>query len=248
MIEQRTSKSSRNSPIIPRKIHERGIVPVSILSMQFHERFCYAHRTKIDSLPDIERVLNDASQREIEYSLAGLRLLEDANLSPQTAPSNLLDETGRTVTIFRPAAEHLSSRALTTQFQATGTLTNIELLEALCTRLTQEANALNFDYFSFHITCMRMLKAVYEEFEKEILAADAALDWGKGELPVVPYWLFRWMEEDEEKKEDIAERMEKAMEPIIKKEGTAELRALQKFLGGTSARQERAAGPAVIEG
>ena len=34
---------------------------------------------------------------------------------------------------------------------------------------------------------MLLLKAVYDEFEKEVKELDGELDWGSAELPVVPH-------------------------------------------------------------
>jgi hypothetical protein len=229
MMAQRASELAGKRTKLFKDADERGMGRGAILSMQFFERFCYFQPGIIDSLPDIERVLNDSAQQEIEYSLAGLRLLENAETS-----SDLSETSSQEVTLYSRAPEHLTSRALTAQFQQTGTLTNLELLEALGTRLKQEAYALNFDYFSFHTTCMSMLKAVYGEFEKDITAANTALNWSYGEMPVVPYWLFKWMEDDE-KKVEITERLQKVMAPLIKQGGITELRALQQFLGGHSA-------------
>jgi hypothetical protein len=93
----------------------------------------------------------------------------------------------------------------------------------------QESYTLNFDYFSFHTRCMLLLKAVYEEFEEEVKEECGALDWGSGELPVLPYWLFKWMGE-ETIKESILERLGRVMKGVVEEEGRKEIEALRSFL------------------
>jgi hypothetical protein len=51
----------------------------------------------------------------------------------------------------------------------------------------QESYALNFHYFSYYTCCMLLLKAVHDEFEKEVKELDGELDWGSAELLVVPH-------------------------------------------------------------
>jgi hypothetical protein len=133
------------------------------------------------------------------------------------------------VSIYQSQAQRPADRALTTQFQRTHALTNTQLLDVLCTRVMQESYALNFDYFSFHTRCMLLLKAVYDEFEEEVKEVDGVLDWGCAELPVVPHWLFKWME-DEVKRLGVVERLSKVMKGVVEKEGMREITALRSFL------------------
>ena len=39
-------------------------------------------------------------------------------------------------------------------------------------------------------------RQVDDEFEEEVKEEDGELDWGCGELPVLPHWLFEWMGEE----------------------------------------------------
>jgi hypothetical protein len=120
---------------------------------------------------------------------------------------------------------------LTAQLQSTHALTNVQLLDALCQRISQESYTLNFDYFSFHSHCMLLLKAVYDEFKLEIKRAGRGIDWGNAELPIVPHYVFQLMEEDEEKRVGVVERLRQVMEPTVIGEGCRELFALRGFLG-----------------
>jgi hypothetical protein len=44
------------------------------------------------------------------------------------------------------------------------------------------------------------------------------LNWGEGELPVLPHWLFKWKGE-EEKREDVVERLEGVMRGVVEEGG-----------------------------
>ncbi|KAF4621870.1 hypothetical protein G7Y89_g14475 [Cudoniella acicularis] len=89
MINQRKMHSNT---IVPRKIEERGIQPVSVVSKQFWRRFCFAHSRPVRTLPNVEAVLNQAADREILNSLEGLRLLESSSdAGSSSSASNTLD-------------------------------------------------------------------------------------------------------------------------------------------------------------
>ncbi|TVY68961.1 hypothetical protein LSUE1_G008498 [Lachnellula suecica] len=216
MISQR---GSGKNVIIPRRLYERGIAPVSIVSTQFHNRFCFAHSNPVKTLPDVERLLNATAEDEIEQSLSGLRLLEGSS-STKSQLSRL---------------EQDSNKELTNQFQGTHALMPTQLLSALATRVSQENYALNFDYFSFHVRCMHILQSVYKEFKVEIDAEHGELDWGKGELPVVPAWIFGALERAygsaSSEREEIAQRLGTAMQGIVNEEGGREINALKNFWG-----------------
>lgn len=223
-MEQRHLSSS--GVMAPKKLHERGIGPVSVVSTQYHNRFCFAHDHRVETLPDVERILNESAEDEIEYSLSRLRLLEGPDAP---GPS-------KAIISYEPAQQD-SSRTLTNQFQRTHALTNTQLLHALCTRVSREAYTLNFDYFSFHMRCMNLLKAVYEEFADEIKEVEGKLDWGKGELPLVPHYVFGWMQ-DESRRKSVCKRLRKAMDKIVREEGTRELTDLRGFIGGDQGQLE----------
>ena len=123
-------------------------------------------------------MLNEAAERGIQSSTSGLRLIMDASY-----PKN---DQSRAITKCPSEAERL-----TAQFQSTHALTNVQLLDALCQRISQESYTLNFDYVSFHSRCMLLLKAVYGEFKLEIKRAGREIDWGNAELPIVPHYIFR---------------------------------------------------------
>ena len=78
---------------------------------------------------------------------------------------------------------------------------------------------------------MLLLKAVYEEFKKEIIERDDELDWGRAELPILPHWLFEMLQDDK-MKGDVLLRLEKTMEPIVKEQGSHEVLRVREFLGG----------------
>lgn len=214
--EMLAQRGSGNNIIRPKNIYERGIAPVSIVSIQFHERFCFANTRPVKTLPDVEKVLNAGAEGEIARSLRGLRLLEDGVLSK----SEDLDET----------------KALTAQFESTGTLTTTQLLSALCTRISQETYTLNFDYFSFHMRCMRLLQAVYTEFKPQVEEKYGELDWGSAELPVVPAYVFGALDDGyggtDGKMEWVVGKLGKSMEGIVREEGRKEILALREFWGG----------------
>jgi hypothetical protein len=210
--------SSLQHVITPKNPIKRGIGSVSIVSQQFHNRFCFAHARPIITLPNLELVLNEVAEREIQSSISGLRLIMDASY-PKNGQS-------REITNYLSEPERL-----TAQFQSTHALTNVQLLDALCQRISQESYTLNFDYFSFHSRCMLLLKAVYDEFKPEIKRAGREIDWGNAELPIVPHYIFQVMEEDEEKRVGVVERLRQAMEPTVIGEGCRELFALREFLG-----------------
>lgn len=76
---------------------------------------------------------------------------------------------------------------------------------------------------------MRLLKAIYEDFEGEIKDLDGELDWGRGELPLVPHWLFAFLEDDK-KRAITVERLRRVMQPIVEAEGAVEISTLREFL------------------
>jgi hypothetical protein len=128
----------------------------------------------------VEKVLNSIAENEMQDSLEGLRLLSvnsmaSLSLEAPSAPS----AEDRTVAICTPLAQ-TSTQALTRQFEKTHALTNVQLLDLHCTRISQESYALNFDYFALHERCMVLLKALYEEFKQEIVERDGELDWKRG--------------------------------------------------------------------
>jgi hypothetical protein len=65
---------------------------------------------------------------------------------------------------------------------------------------------------------MLLLKAMYEDFEEEVKEEGSALDWGSGELPVLPYWLFKWMGE-ERRRESVVEMLGRVMKVVVEEEG-----------------------------
>ena len=105
----------------------------------------------------------------------------------------------------------------------------------MCSRVSEESYALNFDYFSFHKRCTRVLQAVCDEFRKEVkqvvesMGADD-LDAEAGELPIVPYVVFELLLNEERRGEAI-ERLSKAMAGMVKEGGGREVLALREFLG-----------------
>ena len=218
MIAQHDEKRAAKV-IVARNVEQRGIGPVSLVSAQYHGRFCFAANENIETLGGVEKILNLATEYEMECSLRGLRLLEEAN-TPLSNRSLIIAN--------HQALDRVSSCSLTRQSQRTHTLPNIQLLHALGTRVSQESYTLNSDYLSFHIRCMLLLKAVYGEFENDIIATHTKLDWGCAELLVVPHWLFLWME-DETRRSDLVERLGQIMGPFIKEEGGAEIAALRQL-------------------
>lgn len=69
---------------------------------------------------------------------------------------------------------------------------------------------------------MLLLRAVYAEFKTEVDEVEGELDWTNGELPIVPHYLFEWLQ-DEEKKEGIVKRLRRAMEQIVREYGMESL-------------------------
>ena len=238
MITQRQANGgSENTTIIrPRKAEQRGIAPVSIVSAEYWERFCFAHNQHIRTLPDVEKILNSITQNEMEHSLAGLYLLglstpQPLSLGNSSTKTPLALSSNGVVTDRLPSPEPSSSRVITAQFQNTHSLTSIQLLDTLCSRISQESYALAFDYFSFHTRCTLLLKSIYDEFEKEIVELDGELDWGSAEMPVVPHWLFKLMEDDG-KRDDVVGRLAKCTKRTVEREGTKEVFAVREVLSG----------------
>ena len=215
MIEQQ--KAQTLAVMAPGKVGSRGISQVSVVSQMYWNRFCFGHKQPVSTLPDVENILNIISQNELEGSLSGLRILGTTTPQPLAI-------------VARDAYEHTSNRALTDQFQKTHMLTNIQLLDVLCSRVSQESYALNFDYFSFHTRCTLVLDTVAKEFEKEIEEMGGEkLDWRSGELPVAPHWLFKMMQ-DAKKKDDVLDRITGAIEKVIQEVGSREIFAVREFL------------------
>lgn len=232
MISQR--RAGGIMKIMPSKIHERGIGPIPGVSAEYWERMCFGRKKQIYTLPDVEKVLNSIAENEMQRSLEGLRLLGTGVAQPLSLPAAEKPLAGQAVesalATHAQVAQSSSNRALTNQFQKTHTLTNVQLLEVLCTRISQESYALNFDYFSLHERCMFLLKAVYEEFKKEIVEKDDELDWGRAELPVLPHWLFEILQ-DEGIENNVLERLEKVMAPMVSEQGSHEVSRVREFLG-----------------
>jgi hypothetical protein len=215
MIAQRNADEQ---PIIrPGRMTGRGIAPVSVVSEQYRKKFCWYTESLLLELPDVEKVLDSTAQNEIDQSLAGFRKLED-HKPIQKSTADISNSAMATYKL--PAAN--SDRFLTTQFQKTHSLTRIQFLDALSTRISQESYTLNFDYFTFHTRCMRLLKAIYEDFEDEIKDLDGELDWGRGELPLVPHWLFAFLEDDK-KRANTVERLRRVMQPSWKLKGRGDI-------------------------
>ncbi|KAH8586168.1 hypothetical protein B0O99DRAFT_83821 [Bisporella sp. PMI_857] len=219
MTKQRRT-TTNGSMITPSKIRSRGIAPVSVVSKVFWERFCFDHGHSMPTLPEIEQILNSTSQTELELSLSGLTVLNITGRVPQIRSMAAKD-----------VGQNASQKELTRQFEETRTLTNIQLLDTLSTLVSQEAYALNFDYFSFHIRCTLILKAIYAEFAPEIDAmGEEALDWRNGELSLIPHYVFQLLH-DEQKKDDAFVKLSGAMERILKDEGNREIIAVREFVG-----------------
>lgn len=241
MITQRRVGSVMT--IMPKGVKERGIAPIPGVSAEFWERLCFASKEKVHTLPDVEKVLNLIAENEIQHSLTGLQLLGTAStklsLPAAEAPLDPLAQ-ARALELRLPVAQSSSNRALTNQFQKTHSLTNVQLLDVLATRISQESYALNFDYFSLHERCMLLLKAVYEEFKEEIVERDDELDWGRAELPVLPHWLFAMLQDDKIKSDTLL-RLETAMERFVEEEGSHEVLRVREFLGGANFKEKSSA-------
>jgi hypothetical protein len=174
MVKQRQAGTTQT--IMPTKVHEQGIGPIPGVSAEYWNRMCFGREKQLYTLPDVEKVLNSIAENEMQHSLEGLRLLGSSTerlLPPTEAPITFLGQE-RALALRSPQSS--SNGALTRQFQRTHALTNVELLDVLCTRISQESYALNFDYFKLHERCMVLLQAVYEEFKKEAVERDEELD------------------------------------------------------------------------
>ncbi|CAG8955426.1 hypothetical protein HYFRA_00010291 [Hymenoscyphus fraxineus] len=216
----RTNMISTPGGYLPANKNEFGIGIASKVSALYHERFCFEQPTPVRNLPLVEHILSHTASTEINQTLTGVqKILKDANAFPKTPFTTT------------PSAREVSTKDLTTQFENHQMLTETQLLSALCTRLQQEAYTLNFDYFTFHIRCMRFLKAVYEEFRVEIIEEDGELIEGRGELNMVVHRIFTWLM-DQEKVENVKERLRGVLEMFVEREGRAEIDSLKEYMDG----------------
>ena len=229
MVKQRQAGSTRT--LMPTKFHERGIGPIPGVSAEYWDRMCFGREKQLYTLPAVEKVLNSIAEDEMQHSLEGLRLLGSSTDTLVPPAEAAITPLGQERGLIQRSPPSSSNGALTRQFQRTHALTNVQLLHVLCTRISQESYALNFDYFALHERCMMLLKAVYEEFKKEILERDDELDWGTGDLPVLPHWLFEMLQ-DEEMRGEVLGRLEKVMAPMIEEEGSHEVTGVREFVGG----------------
>jgi len=228
--------SNGNGMRVPKKMEQRGLAQASIVSWQYHNRFCFAHDKPIRTLPEIEKILNSTADDEVEKVLKGIQLL--GPVMPESSASESATDLLHGTKFDLPLVQY-SDRSLTAQFQKTHALTNIQLLQALCTRTAQESYTLNFDYFSFHMRCLDLLKDIYHEFEEEVDELNGVkLECEYGELPVAPRWIFQMME-DEEKRKDVVARLATVVEEVVREEGSKEVITLKQFLDSRVAQQQK---------
>ncbi|RDW69980.1 hypothetical protein BP5796_08377 [Coleophoma crateriformis] len=252
MIEQRMAKNMSGRIIQPKKVEDRGLISASIVCSMYLGRFdfVYEGRAPKKTLPDIERLLNEMANDEMEDMAEGLRLLgsnKSLLLGASTTAAIEAGSSANDATVHQALKQKaFKDETLVHQYQNTGRLTMIQLLNTLCTRVARESYTLNFNYFSFQERCLLLLKAVSEEFASEIKTFpdfEEGLFWDRGELPCVPYFLFRLME-DNSKKSNIVERLGKVMKNVVEEEGDWEVAAVKKLFdretvaGTTSANKQ----------
>ena len=64
MIAQHNDERA-SKVIVARNVEQRGIGPVSLVSAQYHERFCFAGNENIETLGGVEKILNLAERNRI---------------------------------------------------------------------------------------------------------------------------------------------------------------------------------------
>lgn len=206
---------------------ECGLTPVSVVSWLYHSRYCYARKTleyHPPTLPDVEKVLNYIAQNEMQLQLEGLRQL--------ALPSTEVDTNKMRAIADRQQMSSSVNSSLTKQFQKSRALTSIQLLDALWARTSQETETLAFDYFSMHKRCTRLLRLVNKEFKEEIERMnDGEVEEDDGMLPVVSYFVFKMMEE-EERRDEIVERVARVMKTLVEEEGSEEIREVRTTIMG----------------
>lgn len=127
------------------------------------------------------------------------------------------------------------------QAKRSSNLSPVQLLDALCTKITSESVILYFNYLAMHQQATLVLRALYVEFKNQVdVLHGGPIVKTEHTLPHIPRYLFVMMIDEQGAKTigkeppkgwaDIAKRMEKVMRPFIEREGNAEIRAVRKIL------------------
>lgn len=139
----------------------------------------------------VEKGLNKMAQRDLKLlQVEGLQ-----QLIPSTSVQ-INDKAKRRAIEDREQISNAVSTSLTKKFEESRSLKSLQVLEALWIQTSKERFTLAFDYFSMHERCTRLLRAINSEFAKEILEMNGGeVKKEEGMLPMVPYLVFRMMEE-----------------------------------------------------
>jgi hypothetical protein len=108
-------------------------------------------------------------------------------------------------------------------------LTPVQVLDTLAFAIEEESAYLSFDYFSLHMRCTRLLRALYVEFQEEILALAGPLDEGIGELTLLVRWILVWMVRERQGRLEGSKG--RVMRGMVEGEGNVEIEAVRTLMG-----------------
>jgi hypothetical protein len=229
----------------------RGLQPTSKVSQVFHDRYCFVHDQPVLTLAHVEALLNEPTQDQPRLADVS-RLIASPSASTSissSSPSSTALTTRRARADLFDNLSH-SQPAIRAQFAKSHLLTPIQLLDTLGSSIEHESVLLGFNYFSMHARCTRLLRALYREFEGEMVGMVGRVDEGEGELLTVVRFVFMGLvreerEEGERRGRGFLGRVEGVVRMFVQKEGEVEIESVREEVVRAGARDGGAVKPLV---
>lgn len=219
-----------NSKLAASKQGPRGLQPTSKVSQVFHQRYCFANDHSVLTLENVETLLNESVQNQPQLADLG-HLVSLASVSSPSPTSDILERARADTIDILSHSQPLIRR----QFDKSHALTPIQTLDILSSSIEHESVLLAFNYFSMHARCTRLLRALYEEFESNIIAMVGSIDEKEGELPLLVRYVFMMIQGESEGLVEMGwpravERVGKVMRGFVEGEGDKETLAIRAGL------------------
>ncbi|KAH8808304.1 hypothetical protein F5884DRAFT_364660 [Xylogone sp. PMI_703] len=199
------ARDYRGPPLLNGKCRE--LVSRAEVSNIFHDRICFNMDTNILTMANMETVLS-----HVDMPLPNITSQADHSRSA-----------------------FFSQMAIADQVRRTQTIMPLQILDSLCQRIHDEAFLLYFNYFSMHQRCMKILRALRDRLDREIIPAFPRLDIEEEDLANLPTLIFRKMLAYSEERKDLAAKIEAVMRDVIGEEGRQEITSLMGILRETQA-------------
>lgn len=245
LFNQSDKPSSSNDYVVSfeKKIRKRGpsalgLQHISVIAKHFHSKFCTLSDCDHHGFSaDFALFIIAASNDKWDELLPMLKNIFPGNrLSPP--PSDVVPSN------FYNCVEDLNNRMkmdfLSKKLRKWG---GVELLRIVTRLVEKEALFLYFDWHGIHVTCMHLLKNLYEEFRSEIggAASGISLIPKPSDMDKVAHFLLKRLGKSDEIRKDTVKRMRKVFDRRIRKMGKTEkdkhlliraVEGLRKFLDG----------------